>query len=293
MRVVFIGNVKLSLTLLETLIYSNVDIVGVCTKKESKINADHVDLSEISETHRIPCVYSTNINSIETISWIRSLRPDVIFCVGWSELIQRELIELPSYGVIGFHPTALPSNRGRHPITWALVLGLSETGSTFFFIDEGIDSGRIISQERIAISDFDDATTLYEKITETAKMQINSIVSNLKNNKLASVPQNHSLANVWRRRKFADGQIDWRMTANSVHNLVRGLTRPYVGAHFVSQGEQVRVWRTEVFQDGEINIEPGKVLALTKNGPVIKCGGGSILLLETEPRSWQPKGDYL
>ena len=77
-------------------------------------------------------------------------------------------------GVIGFHPAALPANRGRHPIIWSLALGLKSTASTFFFMDKNVDSGDILSQASIKISDSDDARSLYDKVTKTALSQIES-----------------------------------------------------------------------------------------------------------------------
>ena len=127
MRIVFIGSVKFSENALQQLVEMNADIVGVCTKEESVFNADHVDLRSLCERNEIPWIYIDNINSVHATSWIRTLKPDVIFCFGWSEIIQAELLGIPPLGVIGFHPAALPKNRGRHPRIWSLVRGLKET----------------------------------------------------------------------------------------------------------------------------------------------------------------------
>ena len=102
--------------------------------------------------------------------------------MGLSKLINRELLEIPKLGVVGYHPTLLPKNRGRHPLIWALVLGLTQTGSTFFFMDEGADSGPIISQEKVKITKKDTANTLYKKIEITASKQL-KIFSSFKKEK--------------------------------------------------------------------------------------------------------------
>ena len=91
--------------------------------------------------NNIPVRYTPSINSEEVIGWISDLAPDVIFCFGWSQLFKKKLLNIASLGVIGFHPALLPANRGRHPLIWSLILGLKETGSSFFFMDEGADSG--------------------------------------------------------------------------------------------------------------------------------------------------------
>ena len=293
MRVVFIGAVEFSARALEVLIDMPIQLVGVCTLKESTFNTDHVDLRLIAEKKNIPVRYAPDINSEANLSWIRSLEPDAIFCFGWSRLIRKNLLDLPPLGVIGFHPAALPANRGRHPIIWALVLGLQETASTFFFMDEGADSGDIISQEFLKITDSDDAGILYEKITQTALKQLREFVPRLAQGNCQRMLQDTTRANVWRKPRKPDGCIDWRMAAVSIHNLVRGLSHPYVGAHFECGEEEIKVWRTSVEKDALENIEPGKVLECSENGILVKAGIGAIRLHEIEPSISIRVGEYL
>lgn len=293
MRVVFIGAVKFSARALEELIDMPIQLVGVCTLKESTFNTDHVDLRQIAEKKNIPVRYTPDINSEANLFWIAGLSPDVIFCFGWSRLIRKYLLDLPPLGVIGFHPAALPANRGRHPIIWALVLGLQETASTFFFMDEGADSGDIISQEFLKITDRDDAGILYEKITQTALKQLREFVPRLAQGNCQRMSQDTKRANVWRKRRKTDGCIDWRMAAISIHNLVRGLSRPYVGAHFECEGEEIKVWRTSVEKNALENIEPGKVLECSENCILVKAGIGAIRLHEIEPSISIRVGEYL
>jgi methionyl-tRNA formyltransferase len=293
MRIVFIGTVEFSRSALERMLSLGADVVGVCTLQESKFNADHIDLSVISASHNIPWFYANDINSSEALGWIKHKAPEVIFCFGWSRLLKQGLLGLAPLGVVGFHPAALPANRGRHPLIWALVLGLEKTASTFFFMDDGADSGDILSQREVTIDDDDDAHTLYEKVTNAALEQITQFMPQLTSKTFQRQTQDACLANTWRKRGFADGDIDWRMSANSIHNLVRGLAKPYVGASFVVNEQEIKVWKTELVQDAPRNIEPGKVLAPRANRPVIKCGEEAICLLVTEP-SFEPMiGSYL
>jgi methionyl-tRNA formyltransferase len=293
MRIIFVGAVEFSLRVLERLVELDAKIVGVCTLQESKFNADHTDLSSFSEAHEIPSFYINDINSIETLNWIRDKSPDVIFCFGWSRLIKQDLLDLAPLGVIGFHPAALPANRGRHPIIWALVLGLKKTASTFFFMDAGADTGDILSQKEILISEQDDARTLYDKVIQTALMQVAEFLPKLLNRSFQRIQQNEQFANVWRKRSSSDGKIDWRMSAQSIHNLVRGLTAPYEGAHFLVDGKEIKVWKTAVFLDASNNIEAGKVLVKTNNLLVVKCGVDAISLLDTLPKFTANVGTYL
>lgn len=293
MRIIFIGSVVFSQQALIRLIEMRANVVGVCTLEQSTVNADHSDLSSVCKAHDIPCVYAPDVNAAESMSWIADKQPDIIFCFGWSKLIRKKLLSIAPMGVVGFHPAALPANRGRHPIIWALVLGLKETASTFFLMDEGADSGDILAQERVEIRDEDNATTLYEKITQCALGQISCFVPKLASNTCPRSPQDDNRANVWRKRGKEDGRIDWRMSAHSVRNLVRGLARPYVGASFLYEGQEYIVWNTEIIANVPDNAEPGKVLEVSGAGPIIKCGEQGVRLLKMEPAFRPPCGEYL
>ncbi|XDZ70400.1 methionyl-tRNA formyltransferase [Alphaproteobacteria bacterium LSUCC0744] len=293
MRILFIGAVAFSARALRELIAMRAKVVGICTLEESKFHSDHEDLTPIAEQAGIPVLYTSNVNSIESLAWIRGLKPDVIFCFGWSRLIHSSLLRLPPLGVIGFHPAALPANRGRHPLIWALVLGLKETASSFFFMDEGADSGDLLSQSNIPIDLTDDAGSLYRRVTDEAIEQLREFVPRLAAGEIQRIPQDHRLANVWRKRGIEDGVIDWRMAAEGIHNLVRGLTRPYVGAHFDYAEQQIKVWKTTIEQNVPLNFEPGKVLAVDDCSVLIKAGSGAIRLLEYTPKIQLKPGDYL
>uniref|UniRef100_UPI004048AD5A methionyl-tRNA formyltransferase n=1 Tax=Orrella sp. TaxID=1921583 RepID=UPI004048AD5A len=294
MRIVFIGAVEFSSRALKEVLSCGADVVGVCTLIESASNSDHVDLTPIAENHGIPVQNTPDVNNGEMIEWINHLKPDVIFCFGWSRLIRERLLGVPRLGIVGFHPAALPANRGRHPIIWALVLGLKETASTFFFMDEGADSGDILSQKRIMIQETDDAGSLYEKVTESAMIQIREFLPQLQLGSFRRTPQNHQIANSWRKRTAQDGKIDWRMSSASINNLIRGLTRPYIGAHFESRQNTFKVWRARIVGEYPHNCEPGKVLSVISSTEfVVKTGDGAICLCECEPEIVLQTGEYL
>jgi len=293
MKIVFIGAVTFSEKTLEKLIVLKADIVGVCTLEKSSFNADHVDLTQLCMKHNIPVRYTTDVNSDENISWIKTFVPDVIFCFGWSRLLKTDLLNLAPLGVLGYHPAALPANRGRHPLIWALILGLNETASTFFFMDDCADSGDIVSQYPIKISENDNAGTLYKRITETSLEQIDEFLPTLQSGDCKRIKQDHSKSNTWRKRDKNDGKIDWRMSAITIHNLVRGLTKPYIGAHIEYKDEIIKVWETRVIRDSEKNIEPGKVILVDNNGIVVKTGENAIRLIKTDPVLDIGPGSYL
>lgn len=295
MKVVFIGCVHFSKAMLEHIMTIDcIEVVGVITKKGSKINDDFSFLQPVALLHNIPCFFYNNKDDNDALYlWVKEKEPDVIYCFGWSHLLREDLISIPKIGVIGYHPAALPKNRGRHPFIWALALGLKETASTFFFIDPGVDSGDILDQVSIKIEDTDNVFSLYQRATELAMRQVEVFSPKLADDTFTRLSQNMSKTTHWRKRNKEDGRIDWRMSVKGVCNLVRALTRPYVGAHCMYKGEEIKIWKVRHSYKCEPNIEPGKIIDINQNEIHIKCEDGVIKLIEHEFNPLPEIGMYL
>lgn len=296
MKILFIGCVESSRILLGRLIEEKKNVAGVITKEKSDFNSDFYDLSILCAEENIPCHYVKNINQEDGLEFVKSLQPDIGFCFGWSQLLKADMINLFPMGVVGFHPAALPYNRGRHPLIWALALGLEETASTFFMINSGVDAGDIVSQKKVLIDYEDDAGTLYDKVMDTALEQEMELVKAFETGtvQIQRMRQSEGIGNSWRKRGKTDGEIDWRMSSRNIYNLVRSLTKPYVGAHFVYGEKEYKVWKVrEMDSKGLENMEPGKVLSMNEDGTIdVKTGDGAIKLLEYEAVMIK-EGDYI
>ncbi|MFF2752170.1 methionyl-tRNA formyltransferase [Psychrobacillus sp. NPDC058041] len=295
MKIIFIGCVQSSEYFLKA-VYRNTEakIAGIVTKTQSNFNADHVSLEKFAIKHGIDWLDYKDNNTL--LSWIHEKSPDVIYCFGWSHLLPREVYSIAKKGAVGYHPALLPQNRGRHPIIWALALGLKETGSTFFYLSDRADSGDILNQKVVSISESDDAGKLYQKLLKIGEKQVIQLTDDLINNRIIPIPQVERKANYWRKRSKKDGEIDWRMGSQNILQLVKALTKPYVGAHFVYQDHEYKVWSAkEVLLDdwNYKNIEPGKILAVSSDSFIVKTGDGLIEITECELKDIPKIGDYI
>ncbi len=296
LRIAFIGCVESSLLALTTLIDMDcVELCAVVTRSDSKVNSDFVDLSPVCKANDIPYLFEDPHAREETLDFLCEYNLDVIYCFGWSYLLKQEILDIAPQGVIGFHPAKLPMNRGRHPIIWALSLGLEETASTFFKMDRGADSGPIISQQLIDIDATDDATSLYNKILYVANQQIKDFTRALHNGNARFMEQNHELATYWRKRGRKDGLIDWRMSATSIHNLIRALAPPYPGAEFMLDEQLYAVSSSTLSLNScAENVEPGKVISKSDSSFLIKCAGtDAIWLHKIDAAILENIGEYL
>lgn len=281
MRVVFIGAVEFSRHCLSVLIQERANVVAVMSPDSHAAagNSDRADLEPLATAHGLPFYGFRSMRDTGTIELIRSLSPDVIFVLGLSQLIPRELLQIPRLGCIGSHPTMLPKHRGRHPLIWAIIEGLQESGLTFFFLDEGADSGDILWQRAFPITDDDTAATLYQKVIELGAAGIREFLPQLIAGNASRTPQDHSEASYWPKRTQADGLIHWEQSALRVHNLVRALTQPYPGADSVLQGKPIKVWRTRLADEATSGLAPGTVVRRTTDGVLIQCKDVPLELL--------------
>lgn len=296
MKILFIGCVESSYILMSELINNGAEICGVVTKNESRFNSDFCDLTSLSISNGIEYIYSSTSTENATIDFIKSRNPDIIYCFGWSYLLSDEIIKIPKFGVVGFHPAKLPYNRGRHPLIWALVLGLETTASSFFMIDDKVDNGAIVSQVDIFIDFNDNAQTLYDKVMQEAKKQVIQITQSFSNGSIYFTHQDSKIGNTWRKRTKDDGKIDFRMSSLGIYNLIRGLTKPYVGAHIEYNGNDYKVWSANIIYNDinqYKNIEPGKVIDVYDSKSfIVKTGDGLIRIIESDEINLRA-GDYL
>ncbi len=289
MRILFVGAIEFSRHCLQELLNLEAEVVAVVTPapEQAKLNSDYADLQPVAAAHGIPVHRIRKVGNPEGIARIRSLQPDVIFVFGFSQLIPREILDIPPLGCIGTHPALLPHNRGRHPLIWALVEGLKESGLTFFYLDEGADSGDILWQKPFPITPEDDAGTLYEKIKLLATEAIGEFLPQLQAGTAPRVAQDHSRATYWRKRTEADGEIDWSAPTLQIYNLTRALTHPYVGAHTFCEGKRVIVWRScpgleDISKTCAPEGRPGQIVARTEDGLLARTGNGTLNLTDWE-----------
>ena len=227
-------------------------------------------------------VETADVNSPETIAALREVEPDMIFVVGWSQLVLDVFIRLPKQGVFGMHPTLLPKHRGRAAIPWAILSGLARTGVTLFEISDGTaDSGPIVGQVELPIAPEETAETLYDKVTAAHVELVRRYVPELLDGSAPRIAQDTRRASAWPKRAQADGIIDWDTRAPYLHDWVRAQTRPYPGAFTYLGEDKIVVWRARPVGLEE-TVAAGTIVGHEGDAAVVACGEGGLVLEEVE-----------
>ena len=279
MKIAFLSGVQFGLEILNEIIAKKFKIDIVFSYEDSKKNiySDYTSFDDLCKTHGIFHVKVKNINDLENVKILKSINPDLILVMGWSQLLKDEILSIPKLGIIGSHPTELPKYRGRAPIPWTILKNLKETAMTFFYIEKGVDDGDIIDQQKFKIEKTDDATIIYNKMTEMGKKMIIKNLTLIQNNSIKRIKQNPShFLEYWKKRNPDDGLIDWNNTSQDIDRLIRATTHPYPGAFTFFKGHKLKIWKSTFSNDDTIN--PGRILEINSNGIKVGTKKGCISL---------------
>ncbi len=283
-RIAFIGCVQEGLRSLETLLDLDETILGVftLTPEQAARTSGAVHWEPITSKNGIPLHYVENINDPEPLAVLRAMEPDLIFCVGWTQLLRKAILELPNIGCLGFHASLLPRYRGRAPVNWAIIHGETETGNTLMLLDEGVDTGDILAQRRFPILPEDTCATIYEKVASSEDEMIREIMPKIRAGKMPRRRQDPAQATVMPKRRPRDGIIDWNRTTWELHNWVRAQTHPYPGAFTWLGGTRVRIWKARPgrLSSGAAVLPPGFLRQDPEAGNLLAGTLDGVLILE-------------
>jgi len=279
MKIAFISGVKFGHELLTDLLANNLPVSIVFSYEDSKREkySDFCSFDNIAKKYKIKNIKVKNINDSKNVEILRTLKPDLILVMGWSQLLKADIIKIPKFGVIGSHPTELPKYRGRAPIPWSIIKGLKESALTFFYIEEGVDNGDIFAQNKFKITAEDDAASIYEKIINLGKRMLLENLPLVESGNIKKVKQDEDqFIEYWEKRTPDDGRIDWSKSAKEIHTLIRATTHPYPGAFSFFKNSKLKIWKANYLDI--IGKQPGEIIDVNKEGVTVSTGKGVILI---------------
>lgn len=284
MRTVWVSFDVIGRDCLEAAAASGTEIVGVVTLP-GPVDPNRSGQCSFDETAArlgAELVHAEDINAPETVEAVRALEPELIFVVGWSQLVRDPFLATAGRSVYGMHPTLLPRHRGRAPIPWAILSGLAKTGVTLFEItDRTADSGPIVGQLEVPIAPDETAATLYDRLALAHVELLRTSVPLILSGSAPRIEQDARHASSWPKRTPLDGIIDWETRAPYLYDWVRAQTRPYPGAFTWLGDAKVVIWRALPVPI-EVDAPAGTIVERRAEGPVVACGEGGLLLEETE-----------
>lgn len=291
MRTAWVGCHREGIPALEGLAAAGVAPVAVLTLRPDLAanRSGAVDYAAACRRLGLPLHYVANINDEPTVALLRGLALDLLFVIGWSQVLRGPALRAARVGVVGAHASLLPESRGSAPINWALIRGEARTGNSLIWLSEDLDRGDVIDQTAFPITPYDTCETLYERVAASNRDMLLRVLPRLAAGERPGHPQPQGNGAPLPRRRPADGMIDWTQPADRVYDFVRALTRPYPGAFSWLDGRRWIVWQTARLPARAAPAgRPGEILGPAVSpvpaacGQVVACGEGAVVLLELE-----------
>lgn len=267
---------------LRSVFESKFKVEAVFTHKNDKNeNCFFSSVFDLSSKLKLQTFFPKNVNSSIWIKKIKKIKPDFIFSFYYRKILSEELLKLAKIGRFNLHGSLLPKYRGRSPLNWVILNGEKETGVTFHEMISKVDSGNIIAQKKIPVTDFDTAYTLHKKIKKISWELLKSVLPLIKSGKYVSKPQNEEEATYFGKRKPEDSLINWFQSADKINNLIRATTSPYCGAYTFFKKNKMIIWSAQVFNKRH-SYFPGKIIS--HNPLKVACGKNILEILSYQPK---------
>lgn len=278
LRVVFMGTPLFACPTLQRLIDRGDTVLAVVTQPDRPKGRGQKALpppvKELAERHGLQVLQPPKIRAAEVVEIIRDLNPDLIVVVAYGQILPKTVLDIPRNGCINVHASLLPRYRGAAPLNWCIINGEQETGVTTMLMDVGLDTGDMLLKKVTAIDPDEDTSTLHDRLALLGADALSETLDLLTQNALTPEKQDDALSCYAPLLKKEDGCIDWNRSGTAIKNLVRGMT-PWPGAFTYLDGKLLKIYRVKT---GAETGTPGTVLEAGKDGIVVACADGSIVI---------------
>lgn len=280
MRIVFMGTPEFSINVLQSLIDSEYDVVGVVTQPDKPVGRKQVltppAIKQLALQYDIPVFQPVDIRQDheQVIKW----QPDIIITCAYGQIIPKVLLDLPPLGAINVHASLLPKYRGGAPIQWSIINGETETGITIMYMAEKMDAGDMIVQAKIPIAQTDNYGTLHDKLSELGAKLLMETLPDIIAGTNKRIPQDESKVSYAWNIKKEDEKLNWQKPSQDIVNHIRGLN-PFPGAYTLIDGTRFKIYEATSFDITHQNV-PGTIIEITNDAVIVAAGEGAVKIIE-------------
>ncbi len=310
-KTIFMGTGDFAAYILdEMLTHKKCDLVAIVTQPDKKLGRKKSGINrslapnpvrDIAVAHNIPLIQPFKFDD-EAIAQLTNIAPDAIVVASYGKILPKAIIDLPKIAAVNIHTSLLPKLRGSSPIQNALLLGLKETGVTIMLMDEGMDTGDILAQEKVPIDDHEKADALTQKLSRIGAKLFIDTCPDIINKKITPIKQDPAQATLCQMIDREDGHIQWTDTTEEVYNRFRSLY-PWPGIFGyweATENQMMRIKLRGIYPyDGELTDEqkellPGTVF-IARDQLCVKTFDTAIILeaIQPECKAVMPIYDFL
>ena len=282
MKIIFMGNSEIACPILNALKKSKHQILSVVSNSPKALGRgmtyQYTPVGKLANKLDLKLISVDSLKNKQFISTIEKLQADIFVVVAF-RILPSILLSLTNKGAMNLHASLLPKYRGAAPIQHAILNGDSETGISTFIIDKNLDTGPILLQKKISISNQDNFDTLSKKISDEGPVLILKSLDLLEKDNYKLFSQLDKEASYAPKILKNELLIDWAQTANQINNRVRALS--YSGVFTFINGKRIKLYKTRVHENN-ISSKPGRISIIDKKKVFISCAKDDLELIEVQ-----------
>ncbi len=283
------GTPETALPSLEAILAVGHDVTLVCTQPDRpagrKKEPQASPVKQFALARNLRMIQPEKVRTPQFLEAIVGATPDVLAVVAYGRILTRNVLDVAPQGAINLHFSLLPALRGAAPVQWALARGEHETGVTTFRIDEGLDTGDLLGQRRVAIAPGEHAPALLGRLAVEGASLLVETLAGLGAGSMAPKPQDHARATAAPILTRGDGRWDQEWTARQLEGRVRGFD-PWPGVWAVRAGKRLRIAGATALPGASSDVDAGTILSSDAEGVRVACAGGTVAMVD----SVQPEG---
>jgi len=285
LKIIFMGTADFGVQVLEKLADSKEKKLMVVTQPDRPQGRGRkilpTPIKKVGFDKGLEVFQPENINDEESLKRLKGFNPDIILVVAYGQILSSHVLNIPKIGCMNIHGSLLPKYRGAAPINRAIINSEKETGITFMFMNEKIDAGDIIFQEKIDIFPDETCEELYYRLSALSAESLPKLLEKIKSGKIDRIPQDIKLVTFARKMNKEEGKIDWSDKGEKVYNLIRG-TIPYPGAFTYYNGRKLKITLVRFLEDYQDKADTdfpksGRVVKIEKDAIFISTGDKGII----------------
>ena len=277
------GTPDFGVTVLKSLVDAGCNVVAVYTGADSPAGRGRQSTPSpvklVAMEAGLPITMPNSLRGAAAANALRSLEPDLVVVAAFGHILPAEMLSIPTHGCLNVHPSLLPLYRGPSPVAAALLNGDGDSGVSIMLMDTGLDTGPIVAQERVTISDEETCGSLTGLLAQRGASLLLSIMPEWLSGSLTPRPQCDEAASYSSRISAKDGLIDWDLPAETLDREVRAYS-PWPGSYTTLKGRRLKVHRAAALAI-QSEAPPGTVVGLAEPFLVGVSAGVGILALRS------------
>lgn len=285
MKIIFMGTPDFAVGTLEALIEAGHEITLVVTQPDKPKGRGHAmqypPVKEVAVAHELPVYQPLKIRAQESIDYLQGIEADIIVVVAFGQVIPKQILEMKQYGCINVHASLLPKYRGAAPIQWAVIDGERESGVTIMQMDEGLDTGDMLSKTIVPLDAKETGGSLFDKLSKEGASLCVSTLKEIEAGNTQPEKQGESPTAYAKMLTKEMGKIDWNEDAVVIERLIRGLN-PWPSAYTKLNGKTLKIWEAKLIPQDVSKGVCGEILEVTKDAIIVQTKKDALAIKELQ-----------